>query len=208
MTVATISDSYLTEQKKLHENPKYGVASLSFAPVVRSLLRLGKCESLSDYGLGVEVPTCERACVMPPAGLPQAQLDAMQATGSVAWCRTCVPISGQLALDDVRRIERAGNQRWLVVRGTLPDGPAAKAGILPNDLIVAINGKPLSFGDDVDLLDFFASIRAGDRVEATLLRGDEKRKVVLVAAAMTAEQQERWKQNYELAKKKRKRAES
>ena len=99
-------------------------------------------------------------------------------------------------------------KQWLVVRGTLPDGPAAKAGILPNDLIVAINGKPLSFRDDVDLLDFFASIRAGDRVEATLLRGDEKRKVVLVAAAMTAEQQERWKQNYELARKKRKRAES
>lgn len=52
MTAATISDSYLKEQKKLHENPKYGVASLSFAPVVRSLLRLGKCESLSDYGAG------------------------------------------------------------------------------------------------------------------------------------------------------------
>ena len=61
------------------------------------------------HGLGVEVPTCGRACVMPPAGLPQTQIDAMQAAGSVAWCRTCVPISGQLALTDVRRIERAGN---------------------------------------------------------------------------------------------------
>jgi Caspase domain len=61
------------------------------------------------HGLGVDVPTCGRACVMPPAGLPQAQIDAMQATGSVAWCRTCVPISGQLALNDVRRVERAGN---------------------------------------------------------------------------------------------------
>jgi hypothetical protein len=61
------------------------------------------------HGLGVDVPTCGRACVMPPAGLPQAQMDAMQAAGSVAWCRTCVPISGQLALNDVRRIERAGN---------------------------------------------------------------------------------------------------
>ena len=49
------------------------------------------------------------ACVMPPTGLPQAQIDAMQAAGAVAWCRTCVPISGQLALNDVRRIERAGN---------------------------------------------------------------------------------------------------
>jgi Caspase domain len=61
------------------------------------------------HGLGVDVPTCGRACVMPPAGLPQAQMDAMQAAGSVAWCRTCVPISGQLALNDVRRVERAGN---------------------------------------------------------------------------------------------------
>jgi hypothetical protein len=61
------------------------------------------------HGLGVEVATCERACVMPPVGLPQAQLDAMQAAGSVVWCRNCVPISGQLALNDVRRIERAGN---------------------------------------------------------------------------------------------------
>ncbi len=61
------------------------------------------------HGLGVEVATCERPCVAPPAGLPQAQIDEMQATGSVAWCRACVPISGQLALSDVKRIERAGN---------------------------------------------------------------------------------------------------
>lgn len=47
-----ISDAYRAEQQKLHENPKYGVASLSFAPVVRALLRLGKCTSLSDYGAG------------------------------------------------------------------------------------------------------------------------------------------------------------
>jgi hypothetical protein len=47
-----ISDEYRAEQQKLHENPKYGVASLSFAPVVRSLLKLGNCASLSDYGAG------------------------------------------------------------------------------------------------------------------------------------------------------------
>lgn len=52
MMTATISEDYRAEQQKLHKNPKYGVASLSFAPVVRSLLRLGKCTSLSDYGAG------------------------------------------------------------------------------------------------------------------------------------------------------------
>jgi len=52
MITATISDDYRVEQQKLHENPKYGVASLSFAPIVKSLLRLGNCTSLSDYGAG------------------------------------------------------------------------------------------------------------------------------------------------------------
>jgi hypothetical protein len=61
------------------------------------------------HGLGVDVKTCERPCVAPPVGLPQDQIDAMQAAGTVVWCRACLPISGQLALDDVRRIERAGN---------------------------------------------------------------------------------------------------
>lgn len=61
------------------------------------------------HGLGIDVKTCERPCVAPPVGLPQTQIDAMQAAGSVVWCRACLPISGQLALDDVRRIERAGN---------------------------------------------------------------------------------------------------
>lgn len=61
------------------------------------------------HGLGVAVGSCDRPCVAAPKGLPQAQLDALQAAGSVVWCRACVPIAGQLALDDVRRIERAGN---------------------------------------------------------------------------------------------------
>jgi Caspase domain len=61
------------------------------------------------HGLGVDVKTCERPCVSPPTGLPQAQMDKLQASGGVVWCRTCVPFAGQLALDEVKRIERAGN---------------------------------------------------------------------------------------------------
>jgi hypothetical protein len=61
------------------------------------------------HGLGVAAKACERACLPPPKGLAQAQLDALQADNGVVWCRACVPIDGNLALDDVRRIERAGN---------------------------------------------------------------------------------------------------
>ena len=61
------------------------------------------------HGPGVAVKRCERACLASPKGLPQAQLDALQTKNGVVWCRACVPIEGHLALDDVLRIERAGN---------------------------------------------------------------------------------------------------
>src|SRR3990170_4086731 len=61
------------------------------------------------HGPGVAVKSCERACLPSPKGLAQAQLDELQTKNDLVWCRACVPIQGQLTLDDVRRIERAGN---------------------------------------------------------------------------------------------------
>jgi Caspase domain len=58
---------------------------------------------------GVAVKSCDRPCVAAPKGLRQGQLDELQATNGVVWCSACVPIAGHLALDDVLRIERAGN---------------------------------------------------------------------------------------------------
>lgn len=47
-----ISAEYLAEQKRLHENPEYGVASVNFAPIVSKLINsLGITEML-DYGAG------------------------------------------------------------------------------------------------------------------------------------------------------------
>jgi hypothetical protein len=48
----TISDEYRAEQQQLHRNKRYGIASLKFASLVRTLLDAGKCRSLSDYGAG------------------------------------------------------------------------------------------------------------------------------------------------------------
>jgi len=61
------------------------------------------------HGPGVAVKSCDRACLPSPKGLPQAELDELQKNTGVVWCRACVPIQGQLTLDDVLRIERAGN---------------------------------------------------------------------------------------------------
>ena len=48
----TITDAYRLEQQALHRNPKYGVASIGYAPLVGKLLAIGRCTSLSDYGAG------------------------------------------------------------------------------------------------------------------------------------------------------------
>jgi len=47
-----ISEEYLDLQRKLHDNPHYGVASLSFAPIVANLIKQTGCKSVSDYGAG------------------------------------------------------------------------------------------------------------------------------------------------------------
>ena len=52
MSRSTISSEYLEQQKILHQNPNYGVASLSFAPIVAELICQIGAQSVSDYGAG------------------------------------------------------------------------------------------------------------------------------------------------------------
>lgn len=49
---STISSEYLRQQTKLHENPSYGQASLTFAPIVAQLVKTTGAKSVSDYGAG------------------------------------------------------------------------------------------------------------------------------------------------------------
>jgi hypothetical protein len=48
----TISADYRVAQQELHKDPNYGVASLSFAPLVRQVMQGAGSRSLSDYGAG------------------------------------------------------------------------------------------------------------------------------------------------------------
>lgn len=48
----TITDNYIKLQQKLHENPNYGIASISFAPVICNIIKSFKIKTLSDYGAG------------------------------------------------------------------------------------------------------------------------------------------------------------
>ena len=67
-----------------------------------SLLRRSHREAAS-------VKACEPACLPAPKGLGQSDLAALAARSGITWCQSCIAIEGRLALEDVRRIERAGN---------------------------------------------------------------------------------------------------
>lgn len=47
-----ISEEYRKEQEKLHENPNYGVASVSFAPFVSNFINKMGISEMLDYGAG------------------------------------------------------------------------------------------------------------------------------------------------------------
>jgi hypothetical protein len=49
---STISADYRAQQQELHKNPEYGIASLSYAPIVKTLMEQFGTKSISDYGAG------------------------------------------------------------------------------------------------------------------------------------------------------------
>ena len=50
--ITTISDNYLKLQTELHEDELYGIASLSFAPIIKKIIIDNSFTSVSDYGAG------------------------------------------------------------------------------------------------------------------------------------------------------------
>jgi hypothetical protein len=48
----TISADYRAQQQKLHKNADYGIASVTYAPIVKSILDATGARSISDYGAG------------------------------------------------------------------------------------------------------------------------------------------------------------
>ncbi len=48
----TISQEYLDLQKKLHQDKKYGMASIKQAPLVKQIFEKNNFTSISDYGAG------------------------------------------------------------------------------------------------------------------------------------------------------------
>ena len=76
-----------------------------------------------------------------------------------------------LAFDYVEVEEAGARVGRLVVLGVASKSPARAAGVLAGDIIVALEGKHFIFASRRAALERFASIRPGDTVRLTVLRG-------------------------------------
>ncbi len=92
---------------------------------------------------------------------------------------------------------------WLFVRQIVPGGPADRAGLKTQDVITLINGKRISFIDELAALNFFSGIRPGQRVLLGVVRGRTVQTVTIVAAGAPPYMVERRRINEEVAKAQR-----
>jgi serine protease Do len=83
--------------------------------------------------------------------------------------------------DDSRDLLRAyGAKNGVFVQSVTPGGPADKAGVKEQDIVTAINGKPILDGNE--LLDRVTATPIGDSLDLTVLREGKERHVKVVVA--------------------------
>jgi C-terminal processing protease CtpA/Prc len=85
---------------------------------------------------------------------------------------------------------------WLHIRRVAGGGPAEQAGLRPQDVIVQINGKDITFASDMAALDFFAGRVAGEKIVFTLARPKGRLRLTLIAAKRPAGTNAVWQDNY------------
>jgi S1-C subfamily serine protease len=84
---------------------------------------------------------------------------------------------------------------WIYVQRLAPGGPAARAGLHVQDLITAIDGKPIRFADTADALAYFASLAPGKVLTFSVVRQHRNLSVRVRATEVPEEYRERWSQS-------------
>lgn len=82
---------------------------------------------------------------------------------------------------------------WMYVQQLAPGGPSARGGVLPGDVVNAMNGQPLRYADSYSLMQRLSRVRPGEIVRLTLRRGTRTFDVQVAAIAISAERCRAWR---------------
>ncbi len=72
-------------------------------------------------------------------------------------------------------VELSDRHKGLIVLSLEPNGPAAKAGVLIGDIVINLDGKPVSDTDDIQLA--LEGLEVGQKIDAVVSRGGDTRTI-------------------------------
>ncbi len=104
--------------------------------------------------------------------------------------------SGWLGLGITCEHDAETEDSFLLVHGTAPSGPASKADLEAGDIIQQVNGVDAGCQTQLDVLELFRDLEAGQRVRLSVLRAGERRVVELQATEMPEHLEAMWVRQY------------
>ena len=122
-------------------------------------------------GLGLAVPLDSTTMAILGALITRGRVD-----------RAELGLSGGSRALPPRVADRLGRRRGVEVTSVVAGGPAALAGVRPEDIVVALDGQPVEAVSDMQRL--LTGDRAGRTIEAQLVRGGEVLGVAVVPRAL------------------------
>ena len=109
---------------------------------------------------------------LPADAAMQRRAEALAAGKATERPRLGIALAPARAARRMRAAVGLPERDGLLVRGVVGDSPAAKAGVERGDLLVGVNGKPLSSVDEL-----FDALEAGGGLSLVVVRGTEERTV-------------------------------
>lgn len=111
-----------------------------------------------------------------PVSTARSVLEQIIATGSVT--RGFIGIEAQELAPDLAESMKLPGRAGVQIAGLIPGGPAAQAGVKVGDVLVAIDGRPVT--DSRLMLDIAAALMPGAKATLRLRRGDRELDVQIV----------------------------
>jgi len=94
----------------------------------------------------------------------------------------------------------ASGREYLHVQHIIANGPAAHSGMLPGDLVRSIDGQPVVFGDYVELGDFLADRKPGERLVLRGFRNGAPLTLLVVVGVMPDSARSAWERSMSIAR--------
>jgi S1-C subfamily serine protease len=80
-----------------------------------------------------------------------------------------------------------GGGKFLYVAGVQAGSPAAAAGVRRGDVVEAINGSPIRFTDELDLIEAVAALKPGSTLRMRVVRSGKSEELKIVVGLLPPE---------------------